>query len=64
VIELLGKDVVVAALAEGLEWDSPFGFRVQIDLEVVSLSSAGKLIFYWRLEEAVLWQSCLPLFLL
>jgi tRNA (uracil-5-)-methyltransferase len=47
VIDLLGKDVVEAALEEGLEWESPFGFREQVEVDVKSLSSAGESIFSW-----------------
>ena|ERR1700722_6383513 len=42
VVALLGKDAVGAAVAEESEWDSPFAFRDELELEVVSLSSAGE----------------------
>lgn len=38
---VLGKDVVDAAVEEGTEWDPPFEFREEVDVEVHSLSSNG-----------------------
>lgn len=43
IVDLLGKRVVDAALEEGSEWDSPFAFREEVELEVAVLSSTGEL---------------------
>ena len=43
IVDLLGKHVVDAVLEEGSEWDSPFGFREEVELEVAALSSTGEL---------------------
>ena len=41
VISLLGKELVEKAEADGIEWESPFGFREEVDLIVSSISSSG-----------------------
>lgn len=41
VISVLGQDVIDKAIEEGTEWDSPFEFREEVELEVRSLSSNG-----------------------
>ena len=38
---LLGKELMEKAEAEGIEWESPFGFREEVDLTVSSISSTG-----------------------
>jgi hypothetical protein len=39
---LLGSELVVRAEAGGLDWESPFGFREEVELTVSSISSSGK----------------------
>ena len=41
VVELLGDEVVARAEADGVEWESPFGFREEVELTVSSISSSG-----------------------
>jgi len=41
VIALLGKEIVEKAEANGIEWESPFGFREEVELTVSSISSSG-----------------------
>ena len=38
---LLGKELMEKAEADGIEWESPFGFREEVDLTVSSISSSG-----------------------
>ncbi|KAI0319910.1 S-adenosyl-L-methionine-dependent methyltransferase [Amylostereum chailletii] len=40
--ELLGKDVVDAAVAAENEWQTPFGFQEEVELTVSSMSSSGE----------------------
>lgn len=42
VASVLGKAVVDEAVEAGTEWDSPFEFREEVELEVHSLSSNGE----------------------
>jgi hypothetical protein len=47
VVSLLGKDVVDETLEAGTEWDSPFEFKQEVEVEVSCLSSSGmSLILY------------------
>ncbi len=41
VVGLLGNQVVARAEADGVEWESPFGFREEVELTVSSISSSG-----------------------
>jgi len=41
VVGLLGSQVVARAEADGVEWESPFGFREEVELTVSSISSSG-----------------------
>jgi tRNA (uracil-5-)-methyltransferase len=41
VVALLGNDIVEHALQHGTEWDSPFGHRDEVEVEVSKLSSNG-----------------------
>ena len=41
VVGLLGKELVEKAEANGIEWESPFGFREEAELTVSSISSSG-----------------------
>jgi hypothetical protein len=41
VVGLLGGDLVARAEADGLDWESPFGFREEVELTVSSISSSG-----------------------
>jgi tRNA (uracil-5-)-methyltransferase len=41
VVGLLGSEVLAQAEADGLDWESPFGFREEVELTVSSLSSSG-----------------------
>jgi hypothetical protein len=41
VVALLGDQVVAQAEADGVEWESPFGFREEVELTVSSISSSG-----------------------
>jgi hypothetical protein len=41
VVGLLGKELVEKAEADGIEWESPFGFREEVELTVSSISSSG-----------------------
>lgn len=41
IIALLGEDTVGQALQHGTEWDSPFDFREEVEVEVSTLSSNG-----------------------
>ena len=41
VVGLLGNEVVARAEADGVEWESPFGFREEVELTVSSISSSG-----------------------
>jgi hypothetical protein len=45
VVELLGNDVVARAEADAIEWESPFGFREEVELTVSSISSSGMSYF-------------------
>ncbi|KAH9075529.1 S-adenosyl-L-methionine-dependent methyltransferase [Lactarius deliciosus] len=42
VVALLGKEVVAKVEADGVEWESPFGFREEVELTVSSISSSGE----------------------
>ena len=41
VLSLLGSEIVAQAQADGLDWESPFGFREEVELTVSSMSSSG-----------------------
>ena len=41
VLRLLGSELVAQAEADGLDWESPFGFREEVELTVSSISSGG-----------------------
>jgi tRNA (uracil-5-)-methyltransferase len=41
IVALLGDDTVGHALQHGTEWDSPFDFREEVEVEVSALSSNG-----------------------
>ena len=41
VVGLLGSELVARAEADGLDWESPFGFREEVELTVSSISSSG-----------------------
>lgn len=41
VVALLGDQVVAQAEADGVEWESPFGFKEEVELTVSSISSSG-----------------------
>ena len=41
VVGLLGSELVTQAEADGLDWESPFGFREEVELTVSSISSNG-----------------------
>lgn len=41
VLGLLGSEIVAQAQADGLDWESPFGFREEVELTVSSMSSGG-----------------------
>jgi len=41
VVALLGQELVKNAEADGTEWESPFGFREEVQLTVSSISSSG-----------------------
>ncbi|KAL4069155.1 S-adenosyl-L-methionine-dependent methyltransferase [Scleroderma citrinum] len=41
VVSLLGSESVDHKIAQGVEWDSPFGFREEMEVEVSKLSSSG-----------------------
>jgi tRNA (uracil-5-)-methyltransferase len=41
VVRLLGSGLVARAEADGLDWESPFGFREEVELTVSSISSSG-----------------------
>jgi tRNA (uracil-5-)-methyltransferase len=41
VVRLLGSELVARAEADGLELESPFGFREEVELTVSSISSSG-----------------------
>jgi hypothetical protein len=41
VVALLGKELLAKAEADGMEWESPFGFREEVELTVSSISSSG-----------------------
>ena len=45
VVGLLGNQVVARAEADGVEWESPFGFREEVELTVSSISSSGMSCF-------------------
>lgn len=47
VISVLGQDIVDNIIEEGTEWDSPFEFREEVDVEVHSLSSNGVCRLAW-----------------
>ena len=41
VVGLLGSEVVARAEADGVEWESPFGFREEVELTITSISPSG-----------------------
>lgn len=41
IIALLGKDVVDSALEEGSEFDSPFEFHQEVELQISGICSSG-----------------------
>lgn len=41
VLSLLGSELVARAESDGLDWESPFGFREEVELTVSSISSTG-----------------------
>ena len=41
VVGLLGNQVVARAETDGVDWESPFGFREEVELTVSSISSTG-----------------------
>ncbi|GLB35552.1 putative methyltransferase [Lyophyllum shimeji] len=44
IIAVLGKDVVSKALEDGTEFDSPFEFHQEVELEIAGLCSSGEAI--------------------
>ncbi|KAH9990497.1 S-adenosyl-L-methionine-dependent methyltransferase [Russula vinacea] len=42
VVRLLGSELVSRAEADGVDWESPFGFREEVELTVSSISSSGE----------------------
>ncbi|KAI0258674.1 S-adenosyl-L-methionine-dependent methyltransferase [Gloeopeniophorella convolvens] len=42
VLALLGKEAVEQAEADGTEWESPFGFREEVELAVSSIAPSGE----------------------
>jgi tRNA (uracil-5-)-methyltransferase len=50
VVELLGTQVVARAEADGTEWESPFGFREEVEVKVSSISSSGMSCFNVRVD--------------
>lgn len=65
---LLGSEIVAQAEVDGLDWDSPFGFREQVELTVSSISSSGEscakvyAYTYWLFRSCLLSTSALPFF--
>jgi tRNA (uracil-5-)-methyltransferase len=45
VVELLGRELVAQAEADGVERESPFGFREEVELTVSSISPSGMSFF-------------------
>ena len=45
VVGLLGNQVVARAEANGVEWESPFGFREEVELTITSTSPSGMSYF-------------------
>jgi len=45
VVGLLGNQIVARAEADGVEWESPFGFREEVELTVSSISPSGMSYF-------------------
>jgi tRNA (uracil-5-)-methyltransferase len=45
VVGLLGSELVTQAEADGSDWESPFGFREEVELTVSSMSSSGTSCF-------------------
>ena len=41
VVSLLGSELVARTEADGLDWESPFGFREEVELTVSRISSTG-----------------------
>jgi hypothetical protein len=41
----LGNEAVARASADGVEWESPFGFREEVELTVEGISSSGMSCF-------------------
>ena len=41
VARLLGSELLAQAEADGLDWESPFGFREEVELTISSISSSG-----------------------
>lgn len=70
VVGLLGSEIVTQAEADGLDWESPFGFREQVELTVSSISSSGEscakiyAYTYWFFWSCLLFTSALPIFVL
>ncbi|KAG6856740.1 hypothetical protein H0H87_001340 [Tephrocybe sp. NHM501043] len=59
VIAVLGKDVVDKALEDGKEFDSPFDFHQEVEVEVSTIGSNGEAIGRLRNEERP-WTVILP----
>ncbi|KAI6110154.1 hypothetical protein EDD16DRAFT_1435305, partial [Pisolithus croceorrhizus] len=41
IISLLGSEIIGQRTAQGMEWESPFGFREELEVVVSALSSNG-----------------------
>ena len=42
VVAVLGDDAVAAAVEAGIEWNSPFEFRQEVEVDVHSISASGE----------------------
>lgn len=61
VVGLLGNEIVARAEADGVEWESPFGFREEVELTVSSISSSGMFYFKVCANEALIISSSIIL---
>lgn len=57
VVRLLGSELVSRAEADGLDWESPFGFREEVELTVSSISSSGTCLKVYAFSCCLSW-SC------
>ncbi|KAJ3988749.1 S-adenosyl-L-methionine-dependent methyltransferase [Lentinula detonsa] len=60
IVSLLGQDVVNKAVEDGIEFDSPFPFKSEVELEVKTISSNGEGLAQSCEEDSIPWVVVVP----